>query len=72
MQVPESVSSLRGLEELNLANNELSGLPPKMGLLGPRLHRLALEGNPLRTIRRPILERGTQAVLEYLRGRIVE
>ncbi len=70
--MPEAISALRALEELCLSNNELSGLPPKLGLLAPKLHVLALEGNPLRSIRRPILERGTQAVLEYLRGRIVE
>jgi Leucine-rich repeat (LRR) protein len=70
--VPEGISSLRSLEELNLANNELSVLPAKLGLLAPKLHVLTLDGNPLRSIRRPILERGTQAVLEYLRGRIVE
>ncbi|BDA49887.1 Leucine-rich repeat-containing protein 40 [Coccomyxa sp. Obi] len=72
IQVPEGVSGLRALEELNLANNDLAGLPARLGLLAPKLRILPLDGNPLRSIRRPILERGTQAVLEYLRGRIVE
>ena len=71
-QVPEGVSGLRALEELNLANNDLSGLPAKLGLLAPKLRILPLDGNPMRSIRRPILVRGTQAVLEYLQGRIVE
>ena len=51
-------------------NNSISGLPPKMGLLRERLRVLMLEGNPLRSIRRLILERGTAAVLEYLQSRI--
>jgi Leucine-rich repeat (LRR) protein len=71
-QVPESISSLRSLEELNLANNDLSGLPAKLGTLAPKLRLLLLEGNPLRAIRRPVLERGTQAVLQHLRDRIVQ
>ena len=71
-QVPEGVSGLRALEELNLANNDLSGLPAKLGLLAPKLRILPLDGNPMRSIWRPIPVCGTQAVLEYLRGRIVE
>jgi len=62
---------LKSLEELNLANNELSSLPPALGLLAPKLRVLLLDGNPLRSIRRPVLERGTQAVLEYLSSRTV-
>lgn len=58
------------LEELNLANNNLATLPPQLGLLAPVLRSLGLEGNPLRSIRRPILERGTPAVLAYLKDRI--
>jgi len=43
--------------------------PAELGLL-PRLRNLALEGNPLRSIRRPIIARGTPAVLEYLRDKL--
>lgn len=70
LQVHEDVSKLAALEELNLLNNDISGLPPKLGLLGPKLRVLQLEGNPLRSIRRSIMERGTAAVLEYLQSRI--
>ncbi len=66
----EDISKLTALEELNLMNNSISGLPPKMGLLREKLRVLMLEGNPLRSIRRPILERGSAAVLEYLQSRI--
>lgn len=33
----------RRLDELNLANNDLSSLPPTLGLLGPTLKSLLLE-----------------------------
>ncbi|CAL5221783.1 g4045 [Coccomyxa viridis] len=69
-EVHEDISKLTALEELNLMNNSISGLPPKMGLLHGTLRVLMLDGNPLRSIRRPILERGTTVVLEYLQTRI--
>ena len=69
IQVPEGVSSLQVLEELNLADNAITALPPRLGTLAS-LRVLHLQGNPLRSIRRPVLEKGTQAVLEYLQSRI--
>ena len=69
-QVCEDISKLTALEELNLMNNSISGLPPKTGLLRDKLRVLMLEGNPLRSIRRPILNKGTASVLEYLHSRI--
>eukprot|EP00955_Chlamydomonas_euryale_P013647 146845-Chlamydomonas_euryale.AAC.5 len=57
------------LEELDLSNNELNTLSPYMGML-PALRSLILDGNPLRTIRRPILDKGTAYLLQYLRDRI--
>jgi hypothetical protein len=58
------------LQELHVTNNNITNLPPQLGLMAPMLHVLALEGNVLRTIRRPLLERGTDALLAYLRDRI--
>jgi Leucine-rich repeat (LRR) protein len=58
------------LSELDVSNNQLSSLPPQLGLLAGSLRVLQLEGNCLRTIRRPILEKGTAAVLDWLRDRI--
>lgn len=58
------------LQELDLSNNQLSNLPPQMGLMGPTLRVLMLEGNCIRAIRRPVLEKGTAAVLEWLKDRI--
>ena len=66
----EAVSKLTALEELNLTNNNISSLPPRLGLLGEKLRVLRIEGNPLRSIRRSILDKGTSAVLTYLQSRV--
>ncbi|PNH04761.1 Leucine-rich repeat-containing protein 40 [Tetrabaena socialis] len=68
--LPAEVATMTRLEELNLCNNNIAALPPQLGLLSASLRSLGLEGNPLRTLRRPILERGTAAVLQYLKDRI--
>lgn len=74
VQVPASISSLHCLKELSLADNDLSNLPPQLGMLlpavGGALRVLQLQGNPLRAIRRPVLDRGTAAVLDWLRERM--
>ncbi|KAF4797647.1 Leucine-rich repeat-containing protein 40 [Turdus rufiventris] len=53
--VPEEITLLQKLERLDLANNDISRLPYTLGNL-PQLKFLALEGNPLRTIRRDLLQ----------------
>jgi Leucine-rich repeat (LRR) protein len=58
------------LEELHLINNELGSLPPELSLLSGTLRSLGVEGNPLRTIRRPIIEKGTAGILAYLKDRL--
>ena len=70
LQVPEQVTRLTALTELNIGNNTVARLPPQLGLMHPTLKRLLFEGNPIRTIRQAILQKGTPAVLEYLRDRI--
>ncbi|NXG14943.1 LRC40 protein, partial [Grallaria varia] len=67
--VPEEITLLQKLERLDLANNDISRLPYTLGNLS-QLKFLALEGNPLRTIRRDLLEKGTQELLKYLRSKI--
>uniref|UniRef100_A0A3P8U6Q7 Leucine-rich repeat-containing protein 40 n=1 Tax=Amphiprion percula TaxID=161767 RepID=A0A3P8U6Q7_AMPPE len=57
------------LSTLDLSNNDLLNVPPKLGLC-TSLRCLSLEGNPFRTPRTAIVARGTDAVLEYLRSRI--
>uniref|UniRef100_A0A7M4F5J1 Leucine-rich repeat-containing protein 40 n=1 Tax=Crocodylus porosus TaxID=8502 RepID=A0A7M4F5J1_CROPO len=53
--LPDEISLLQKLERLDLANNDISRLPYALGNL-PHLKFLALEGNPLRAIRRDILQ----------------
>ncbi|KAL3820954.1 hypothetical protein ACJIZ3_006859 [Penstemon smallii] len=70
--IPASIKGLTSLTELDLSDNNISSLPPDLGLLEPSLQVLRLDGNALRSIRRTILERGTKAILKYLKERIVE
>lgn len=58
------------LTELDLTNNQLSNIPPQVGLMSGHLRVFSVEGNALRTIRRAILDKGTAALLDYLRDRI--
>ncbi|XP_066857810.1 leucine-rich repeat-containing protein 40 isoform X1 [Anser cygnoides] len=67
--VPDEITLLQKLERLDLANNDISRLPYTLGNL-PQMKFLALEGNPLRTIRRDLLQKGTQELLKYLRSKI--
>uniref|UniRef100_A0A8C5L066 Leucine-rich repeat-containing protein 40 n=2 Tax=Jaculus jaculus TaxID=51337 RepID=A0A8C5L066_JACJA len=66
--VPDEITLLQSLERLDLSNNDISSLPYSLGNL--HLKFLALEGNPLRTIRREIITKGTQEVLKYLQSKI--
>ncbi|XP_075792343.1 leucine-rich repeat-containing protein 40 isoform X2 [Pelodiscus sinensis] len=67
--LPDEITLLQGLERLDLTNNDISSLPYTLGNL-PQLKLLAVEGNPLRAIRRDILQKGTQELLKYLRSKI--
>ncbi|CAL9160322.1 unnamed protein product [Musa hybrid cultivar] len=68
--MPKEIKGLTSLAELDLSDNNISILPPEMGLLEPSLQVLKLDGNPLRSIRRPILDRGTKAILKYLKDKL--
>ena len=69
-QVPDEVGrACPCLEELDLSNNELSSVTPYLSLL-PSLRALKLEGNPLRTMRRAILDKGTPGVMLWLKDRM--
>ncbi|XP_004841521.1 leucine-rich repeat-containing protein 40 isoform X3 [Heterocephalus glaber] len=67
-RMKNEITLLQSLERLDLSNNDISSLPCSLGNLP--LKFLALEGNPLRTIRREIINKGTQEVLKYLRSKI--
>lgn len=67
--------AVRGLQALDITNNDIDFIPPKIGLLGvdgPHtcLRRFEIAGNKFRVPRWQIIEKGSQAVLEWLRGRI--
>lgn len=68
--------SVQGLQVLDVSNNSIDFLPPKLGLLaaessgGPGLRRLEVAGNSFRVPRWQIVAKGTEALLEWLRGRI--
>ena len=69
------VEGVRGLEVLDIRNNEIDHLPPKIGMLGNlpekkvsgRLRVLEVSGNRFRVPRIMVVERGTEAVLKDLR-----
>lgn len=59
------------LKTLDLSNNELADLPHELGFI-VSLTRIALEGNPLRKIRRGLLEQGAEVLKKYLRSRAAD
>lgn len=68
--IPEGFKNATSLQELRFSDNNISLLPPELGLLEPTLQVLQLDGNPLRSIRRTILDRGTKAILNYLKDKL--
>lgn len=63
--LPEAITSMSKLKRLDVSNNNLNNLPPQLALMD-NLNSLSVEGNPLRTIRREIIAKGTVAIKEYL------
>lgn len=63
------VDAVDGLKVIDLRNNDIAHLPPKLGLL-QGIERLDLVGNVFRVPRWTVLEKGTQATLAWLRDRI--
>lgn len=73
--------AVQGLQVLDVSNNDIDHLPPKIGLLGaersPRnwgsgsaLRRFEVAGNRFRVPRWQIVAKGTDTVLEYLKDHI--
>lgn len=69
-ELPADIIRLSQLTFLDIRSNDISRLPAELGLMDATLKTLMLEGNPLRSIRRAIIDRGTAAVLEYLRNKL--
>lgn len=67
------VESVKGLQVLDVSGNAISHLDPKLGLLGSKgLSTLIIEANTFRVPRREVVDKGTEAVLAWLEGRIPE
>lgn len=71
--------AVQGLQVLDVSNNDINLLPPKLGLLGggeggggkwPGLRRLEVAGNSFRVPRWQVVAKGTEALLEWLKNRI--
>lgn len=67
--IPVEITLLVALERLDVTNNDISNLPCEMGNMST-LKSISLDGNPLRALRRDVVQKGTQAILKYLKSRI--
>ncbi|XP_062589688.1 leucine-rich repeat-containing protein 40-like isoform X2 [Saccostrea cucullata] len=70
-ELPEEITCLSGLQRLDLTNNDLTGLPFVLGTI-QSLKSIVLDGNPMKSIRRDIIQRGTVELKKYLCSRIEE
>lgn len=67
------VEPVKGLQVLDVSGNAIAHLEPKLGLLGSEgLRTLIVGANKFRVPRRDVIDKGTEAVLAWLRGRIPE
>jgi hypothetical protein len=66
---PETVT---GLKVLDCSSNDIGSLNPRIGLLGGPggLERLDVSGNRFRVPKYTVLEKGTGAILAWLKDRI--
>lgn len=66
-----SAQALTGFIHVSLANNSIGRLPPEVGLLWYRgLRSCELEGNTFRVPTYATLQRGTEAVMAWLRDKV--
>lgn len=68
--IDETILSVKCLQRLDISNNNIMNVIPEIANM-PDLKVIILEGNPLRSIRRGLINQGSQAILKYLRSRIV-
>lgn len=63
---------IKGLKIVDASSNDIAYLNPRIGLLGGPggLEKLDVTGNRFRVPRWNVLERGTDATLRWLRGRV--
>ncbi|EAS29875.3 uncharacterized protein CIMG_08621 [Coccidioides immitis RS] len=69
-----SFEAVEGLQALDVSNNNIDFLPPRLGLLGVEesggLRRLDVSGNSFRVPKWQIVAKGTEAVLDWLKNRL--
>ncbi|MBW8039032.1 MAG: hypothetical protein FVQ85_03435 [Planctomycetes bacterium] len=65
-ELPRELGRLANLQELYVSDNHLTRIPAELGKL-KKLRSLELSGNPLESPPAEVVERGTEAVLAYLR-----
>ncbi|PWW75468.1 L domain-like protein [Tuber magnatum] len=63
------VDSVDGIRMLDLSSNAITSLPPKLGTLSS-IRELRVGGNLFKVPRWQVLEKGTESVMEWLRGRL--
>ena len=66
--IPPELSLCLKCKVLDFSNNDISDLPAAVGYM-PSLQRFAIEGNPIRTIRRTLLTQSTEDLKKYLKTR---
>lgn len=59
------------LTSLNLMNNNIGKLPNNLGR-HKNIKNLQVDGNPLKSIRRAVIDRGTAGLLQYLSDKYIE
>jgi Leucine-rich repeat (LRR) protein len=64
-----NVDAMKGLRAVDLSSNDIAHLPPKLGLI-QSIRQLDLRGNRFRVPRYTILEKGTEAVMGWLRDKV--
>lgn len=57
------------LNFLNIENNNLTKIPTVLGFM--KLSALKVDGNPLKLIKRTVIDKGTIALLDFLRTKHV-
>jgi Leucine-rich repeat (LRR) protein len=65
------IADLCELERLDVSNNDLKQIPPELGRV-KTIKSIVLDGNPIKSIRRDIIGRGTMAIMKHLRNRLGE
>ncbi|KAI9786111.1 MAG: hypothetical protein M1839_007521 [Geoglossum umbratile] len=64
-----NVDAMRGLKTADLSSNDIAHLPPRLGLVHS-IRQLDLRGNRFRVPRYTVLEKGTEAVMGWLRDKV--